>query len=135
MPKFSKKSKEIYNTLCPDLQLILDEMIKYFNITLICGYRDRVAQNEALLSGNSTKPWPKSKHNVYPSKAVDVALYPINWKDRGSFILIAGAFLAIGRRLKEQGLITSTPRVGADWNMNDRPDDDKFIDLPHLEVI
>lgn len=133
--KFGKKSKELLATLHPDLQKVLNELIKYFEFSIIAGYRPREEQNAAFDSGASTKRWPESKHNKLPSDATDIAPYPINWKQRGRFLLLIGAALCIARQLKEKGEIQKTIRAGADWNMNDNPDDESFIDLPHLEVV
>ena len=135
MYKFSKKSLTVYNTLHQDLQKILDEMIQYFDITLICGYRDMKEQNEAYNSGKSKTPWPKSNHNKYPSRAVDIALYPINYEDKESFYMLAGAFMAIGLRLKSENKITLSPRTGADWDRDGQTVDEKFCDIGHMEVI
>jgi hypothetical protein len=42
--------------------------------------------------------------------------------------------MAVGKILYSAGKITHLPRVGADWNMNDKTSDEKFNDLPHMEI-
>ncbi len=58
-------------------------------ITVLCGWRGEAEQNQAVADGASETPWPRSKHNVLDDKgnprsdAVDVAPYPVQWKDPG----------------------------------------------------
>lgn len=70
------------------------------DMTVVCGYRGKEAQNEAVKAGHSEKPWPTSAHNTVPSDAVDVAPYPINWDDVKAFealhAYIAGIAHALG---------------------------------------
>lgn len=74
--------------------------------------------------------WPKSKHNSQPSLAVDVAPYPIDWKDERRFILFAGFVMGIA---KAKGI---NLRWGGDWNGNFRVGDDgKLFDAPHFEMV
>lgn len=51
------------------------------DITVLCGYRGKEEQNQAVANGASKTPWPKSHHNRVPSDAVDVAVYPVEYKD------------------------------------------------------
>lgn len=61
------------------------------DITVLCGWRGEVAQNEAVANGASKTPWPTSAHNVTDdlgqpmSDAVDVAPYPIPRNPDGSW--------------------------------------------------
>jgi peptidoglycan L-alanyl-D-glutamate endopeptidase CwlK len=135
MPKFGKASLKRLSTLHPDLQKILNELIKYFDFSIIAGHRGEEEQNRAYDSAYSTKKWANSKHNKQPSDAVDIAPFPIDWSKRGRFLLLIGAALCIARQMKANGEITSDIRSGADWNRNNDPDDEMFIDLPHLERI
>ena len=56
-------------------------------ITVLCGWRGEKEQNQAVADGASETPWPRSKHNVLDdegnpcSDAVDVGVYPVQWKD------------------------------------------------------
>ena len=72
MPKFSNLSKARLAGAHEDLQVLFKEVVKYFDCTVLCGFRDEAAQNKAFEDGFSTVKYPNSKHNQVPSKAVDV---------------------------------------------------------------
>lgn len=63
------------------LQRLFAEVIKHADHAVICGHRGQVEQDEAYHLGLSQKQWPHSTHNPSPSRAVDVAPYPIDWHD------------------------------------------------------
>jgi peptidoglycan LD-endopeptidase CwlK len=69
----------------PDLQRLIRayEAEAPRDFTVLCGFRGEAEQNAAFKSGASK--WPRSKHNSKPSRAVDIAPYPINWQDREAF--------------------------------------------------
>lgn len=133
MPKFSSHSQNQLATCDPRLQKLMTEVIKYFDFSVVEGHRGEEAQTKAFLSGNSQKPWPKSNHNALPSKAVDIAPYPIDWSDRETarqrFCYLAGAVDVVA---KQMGLKV---RWGGDWNRNQDTRDENFRDLPHFEVL
>lgn len=79
MAKFSSTSQEKLLTCHPDLQKVFKEVIKTFDCTILVGHRDQQAQDKAFAEGKSKKSWPDSKHNTTPSRAVDVAPFPIDW--------------------------------------------------------
>lgn len=89
MYKFSEKSKEQLNTCHPLLQEICNEAIKEYDFSVLCGFRGAKAQDEAYFSGKSNARWGESAHNKKPSLAVDLAPYPIDWKDKDRFIYLA----------------------------------------------
>jgi len=96
MPSFGERSMRHYNTLHPDLQLVLSEAIKYVDFSIICGHRDKQEQNLAFQQGRSKLRFPQSKHNSYPSDAVDIVPYPnLDWNDRERFTYIAGIIMGI----------------------------------------
>jgi peptidoglycan L-alanyl-D-glutamate endopeptidase CwlK len=51
------------------------------DISVTCGFRDKAEQDEAVRTGASKSPWPTSKHNRFPSDAVDVVPFPELWSD------------------------------------------------------
>lgn len=60
-------------------------MIEVVDCSIITGHREQAAQDAAVFSGKSRTPWPMSKHNSIPSRAVDVAPYPLDWSDIPAF--------------------------------------------------
>lgn len=85
------------------------------DLTVVCGYRGEVEQNQAWRDGNSDKQWPDSRHNQTPSTAVDVAPYPLNWADHELFMLLIGYIMAVADDLGIE------IEVGALWRKKDRP--------------
>jgi peptidoglycan LD-endopeptidase CwlK len=135
MPTFGKTSNQRLDTCHTDLQVIAHEVIKVFDFSVICGHRNQTAQMLAYESGKSQVNWPNSRHNTYPSMALDVSPYPIDWNDTGAFYLLVGYFQLTAQRLLDEGRITHRLRSGADWNGNHKTKDQKFHDLPHHELV
>lgn len=88
--KFSDKSQQRLSTCAQPLQDLFNEVIKYVDCTVLDGHRNEEAQNKAFNEGKSKARFPQSKHNFYPSRAVDVAPYPIDWGDKDRFTEFAG---------------------------------------------
>jgi peptidoglycan L-alanyl-D-glutamate endopeptidase CwlK len=128
MPSYSKESAMRLQSCHQDLQLLFHEVIKYFDHSVLWGYRGEADQNKFYRQGNSTKKYPDSKHNHSPSLAVDVAPYPIDWTDEKRFILLAGYVLGIASMMK------IPIRWGGDWNRDTQVKDNRFNDLGHYEL-
>jgi hypothetical protein len=128
MYKFGKKSLDKIATLDPRLQEVLHEAIKLVDFTVLEGHRDQATQDKYFAEGKSKLKWPNSKHNKAPSLAVDVAPWPISWENREQFAYVAGIIMGIGLA---KGI---KMRWGGDFNRNGRIDDEKFIDMPHIEI-
>jgi peptidoglycan LD-endopeptidase CwlK len=128
MPSFSAKSKERLETCHPDLQKLFNEVVKHYDCSILCGYRSEEDQEEAVRNGFSKAPFPNSKHNYFPSLAVDVVPFPIDWKDRGRFLHFAGFVLATAKQLGIE------IRCGADFNGDLNFKNDSFFDAPHFEL-
>lgn len=128
MPAFSAASLRRLATCHPDIQRVMKEVIRVFDITVLEGHRGEEAQNEAFRTGRSTLRFPQSRHNHRPALAIDVAPYPIDWKDWRRFDLMAGYILGtashMGIRL----------RWGGDWDSDHDMADQTFHDLPHFEL-
>ena len=127
--KFGFRSTERLKECDYRLQLILNEAIKLYDFTILCGHRNKQAQDEAYKTGKSKLRWPYSKHNRTPAVAVDIAPYPLNWNDRQSFIYLGGIMKGIAHSM---GI---TLRWGGDFNMNNDLSDQAFSDLPHFELM
>ncbi len=135
MPKFSQTSFSKLATCHPDLQALFYEVIKYFDCTIIEGYRNQEDQEKAFSSGYSKLHWPHGKHNSSPSMAVDVAPYPLDWKNDRRMYWFAGYVMGIAQKLKEEGRMTHTVRYGGDWDSDKNIDDESFKDLVHFELV
>ncbi len=128
MPSFSRTSNAYLDTTDHRLQEVFNEVIKYFDCTVMQGHRSEQEQNEKFRQGLSKVQFPNSKHNSIPSLAVDVAPYPIDWNDRERFTLFAGVVIGIGLSMGY------TIRWGGDWNQDTHVRDNNFDDLPHFEI-
>lgn len=85
MPSFSHSSEDKLDTCDKRLQDLFNVVVKHWDCTVLEGHRGEEAQTLAHDTGKSHAPWPQSKHNSSPSKAVDVAPYPIDWTDLQRF--------------------------------------------------
>ncbi len=128
MPRFYKSSLAKLEEVDERLVAVLVRAINYKDFSILEGHRPKKKQNQMVIDGKSKLNWPHSKHNGKPSKAVDIAPYPIDWKDAGRFCHLAGLIQGIG-------LAMGTPiRWGGDWDRDGETTDNKFNDLPHLEI-
>jgi peptidoglycan L-alanyl-D-glutamate endopeptidase CwlK len=107
----------------------MNEVIKVYDIAVICGFRDQEAQDRAVAEGRSEKPWPTSKHNRNPSRAIDLAPWPIDWDDLPRFWFMGGVVLGIAHGM---GIKI---RWGRDWDMDMDFRDQRLNDFPHFEVV
>ena len=128
MAKFGKTSKQRLSTCHKDLQKVFNEVIKHVDCSILEGHRSGERQDKLFEEGKTKVKYPNGRHNANPSRAVDVAPYPIDWDDRERFHLFAGFVIGIA---KSMGI---TLRWGGDWNMNFEVDDNQFDDFPHFEL-
>lgn len=124
MYKFGKRSKEKLKGVDPRLVKVLNELIKIMDVTIIEGVRSKERQEQLLAQGKTKTKY--SKHIT--GKAVDLAPYPINWKDREMFHYMGGMLRGIGQSM---GLKI---RWGGDWDSDGDINDNKFDDLVHVEI-
>lgn len=129
MPKFGKRSALILKDVHPDLVMVLNEVINYFDFTVISGHRGQKEQTDIYHAGNSKTPWPNSKHNKNPSHAVDIAPYPVDWNDIERFIYLAGHIMATGQRYGVK------LRWGGDWGRSHMKVKHAFKDWGHFEIL
>lgn len=99
MPSFSKLSSDRLMTCDPRIIRVMQEVIKFYDITILCGHRTEEEQEKAFREGASKLHYPHSRHNKYPSLAVDIAPYPIDWKDEARFGKMAGIVLRIAHEM------------------------------------
>jgi hypothetical protein len=126
---YSQYSVDRLITCHQDIQKVAYQIINAIDARVLWGFRDEEAQNEAYEQGNSEKQWPYSKHNTFPSLAIDIVPYPLDWKDTKSFYYLAGHMLMAA------DVLGINLRWGGDWNMNDNLNDQRFFDLAHYELV
>ena len=129
MPSFGTSSQEHLDTCHKDLQAICNLVIEHYDFTVMEGHRSGKRQNELFRQGKSKLQAGESKHNSDPSRAVDIAPYPINWDDHSRFYLLAGFMFQAAAQLDVN------LRWGGDWDGDWEHDDQSFMDLVHFELL
>jgi len=124
MPKFGKRSKQRLKGVKPELVNVLNELIKIMDVTIIEGVRSKERQAELLKKGATKVKY--SKH--MEGKAVDLAPYPIDWKNRDGFHYMGGMIRGIAKQLNVN------VRWGGDWDSDGDVKDNGFDDLVHIEI-
>ena len=119
MYKYGKRSMQRLDTVHEDLQSICHELIKHMDVTVLCGHRGEKEQNAAFNRGASKLQWPRSKHNSMPSRAVDLAPWPLDWDNIARFNEMCDLVEAIAKDLGVK------VRMGRDFS---------FRDYPHVEL-
>ena len=130
MPRFSRKSRSKLEGVDARLVLLLEEVVKYFDITVIEGKRSQERQNQLVKEGKSKTKFGKHVQGM----AVDIAPYPIDWKARDDFHYLGGFILGIACKM---GI---NIRWGGDWSSSSlakeqrTTKDNNFDDLVHFEI-
>ena len=130
MPRFGKRSKERLRGVDARLVNVLNEVVKYFDITVIEGLRSQKRQDELVAEGKSKTKF--GKHVL--GKAVDIAPYPIDWQARDDFHLLGGFVLGVASQMGVN------VRWGGDWSASSlykgkiTTKDNSFDDLVHFEL-
>ena len=124
MYKFGRRSRERLKGVDSKLINVLNELIKMMDVTIIEGLRSAERQKELLAKGATKVKY--SKH--MEGKAVDLAPYPIDWKDRDRFYYMGGMIRGIA---KQMGIEI---RFGGDWDSDGETKDNNFEDLVHIEI-
>jgi peptidoglycan L-alanyl-D-glutamate endopeptidase CwlK len=137
MFRFSKISRERLRTCHEDLIILCNEIIKHYDCTVVCGHRSKKEQDEAYNKGYSQLKWPNSKHNIFPSHAVDLVAYESHGLDWGTLqsAYFAGFVMGIANQFYYDGKIKHKIRCGIDWDMDNDINDTKFFDAAHFELI
>lgn len=146
MYKFGESSLERLKTCHKDIQLILNELIKFYDFSVLEGIRTTERQQMLFKEGKSKLDGVKqlSKHQGVKgvSMAVDILPYSKGEdafsgmeKDNRRFYTMMGMVKAIAKKLLEQKKITHDVRFGLDWDGDDTYRDNTFDDLPHFELV
>tara|TARA_R110002020_G_scaffold116514_3_gene266986 strand:- start:2368 stop:2748 length:381 start_codon:yes stop_codon:yes gene_type:complete len=125
MYKFGKRSRERLKGVDHRIIMILDELIKIMDVTIIEGLRSAKRQEQLLKKGATKVKY--SKH--MEGKAVDLAPYPIDWEDRDTFYYMGGMIRGIAKQLE------INVRYGGDWDGDGNTKDNSFDDLVHFELL
>lgn len=129
MPRYSNRSAIKLAECDERIQRVFNTVIETVDNTILVGHRNQEDQEEMYETGRSQLQWPNSLHNSLPSKAVDVAPYPIDWNDRERFTLFAGYVLGVAENM---GIKL---RWGGDWDRDFKTADNSFDDLVHFELL
>lgn len=128
---FSQSSLDKLHTCDARLQEVALVALKIspMDFMVLEGHRSIERQQEMFAKGRSkidgvTK---KGNHNHTPSRAMDLAPYPIDWHDRERFYFLGGLILAAG------AMTGVRLRWGGCW-ANTFSEENKFDDLPHFEL-
>jgi len=125
MPRFGKTSKKRLEGVDTKLVNVLNELIKIMDVTIIEGLRTEERQKELLKKGAT-----KVKYSTQmEGKAVDLAPYPIDWKNRDGFHYMGGMIRGIAKQLNVK------VRWGGDWDSDGDVKDNGFDDLVHVEIL
>lgn len=139
MNRWSETSQERLQTCDPVLQTVFNEVLHFHDCTIVFGHRNAREQDELFAAGRSQKRGGQSKHNLYPSRAVDVIPYVPHLgaitgndpKEFKYFYLFAGVVFTVLQQLSYADII----RWGGDWDRDKNLNDQKFYDLYHWELI
>lgn len=128
MPSFGERSKKALESAHPKLRALFEEVVKEYDCAVVCGFRNEQDQETAYVQGFSKVQFPNSKHNSYPSLAVDVIPWPTGYKDTEKMYHFAGYVLGISAMMK------IPIRWGGDFNKDGNLKNDAFVDIPHFEL-
>lgn len=142
--KYSKHSWAVLDSCHPDLKKIalLGLQWSAVDISLVEGHRSKEKQKHYYDMGLSKCDGTKvvSKHNYYPSLALDFRAYVPGYSGEAYGIVhlsyIAGLFSAAAAYLLSKKEISHRLRWGANWDGDGvLMKDQSFQDLPHIELI
>ncbi len=130
---FSSRSLSKLNSCHSDLILLMTEALADpecpSDMSVLEGFRDEERQNQMVEDGKSQLPWPRSRHNSFPSMAVDVAPYVggISW-DWQYYYPLAAHIKTVWQRLQAEGRTSGRCELewGGDWT--------SFKDGPHWQL-
>lgn len=145
--KLTKTEITRYASCHEDLQLLFDEtrkellaaqspVLEPIDIFLVCGHRGQKEQDEALKNGFSKLRFPNSKHNKIKSLGLDFCPFvnkKLEWNEK-HFKLVLNVMMRLADKLVEQKQVSHNFRFGADFNQDGVIGNDRFIDMPHVEI-
>lgn len=131
--RWGRRSLEILEDVHPNLVLVVTRGLHYMDLAVqqYGGYRTPTIQGVLFDEKKSKKDGiiKLSRHQSRPSEAVDLAPYPINWKDPRRWYYMGGLIRAIG---EEMGIPV---RWLGDMDSDGEILDQQFFDLGHFELV
>lgn len=130
--KFSNKSISKIDTCHPLIREWVYKAMEYqrFDITIIEGHRSDERQDELKRQNLSRLSGGQSKHNHFPSLAIDLLPSPTTkWEDIETFKRFGEFMIGVAAGLN------MLVRWGGDWDMDGKTNDQKFNDYVHFELI
>jgi len=137
MFSFGTASMKQLDTCHQDVKVIMDEVIKIVNCSVLEGHRDPSLQADFVARGLSKTL--DSLHCTNPSMAWHALPYfdadpHIDWNHRPSMYYLAGIILGVAARLRGEGKITNHVRWGGDWDRDGDVREAQWNDLAHYEL-
>jgi len=124
MKPLSDASKAKLTSCDARLQSLVEAVVATgVELVVCCGHRNKSEQDLAFKEGKSKLKFPESRHNSWPSQAVDLAPAKdgkIDWNDLEAFRSLAVVVKAEAFKL---GIALEW---GGDWK--------RFVDRPHWEL-
>lgn len=146
MPRFGATSRKNLAECEAELQALFNEVIKYWDCSVIDGARSVAEQRKNVQRGVSktmaSKHLPNAKGKA---EAADVMPYPFDWAviQKGlDAIKRAEPTMQVCRCYMFAGFVQGIAaargiklRSGVDWDSDEQVGDHSFIDLPHHELL
>lgn len=142
MPALGAESESMLVTCHPNVQRVMRIVITLIDYKVIFGHRSVEVQKGLFEAGRSKLDGvnKKSQHNFDPSRAIDIAPYPVQWPDQEGitekeeahrvkrFHMLAGIVLGVGHAIE-------IPLIwGGDWDHDFKYNDQSFHDLGHFQM-
>lgn len=137
---WSNKSQAGYDTLHKDLKLLCDTVLLYHDCSILWGHRDKLTQDTLVANGFSQLSYPNSKHNKWPSNAVDLIPYRRGYnpygteKEQAYGKYFCGLVNGIATMLHYEGHIRHRIIWGGSWSTQRDKPLARFYDGFHWEL-
>lgn len=129
------QSRVYLRTAHPEWRTIITQVYPLHPLRIICSHRGEDEQNRLFDEGRSKLRYPKSKHNSWPSMALDIVPVPLpfEWgaKSCKDIVHFYQLIAVITYEARENG---HNIRSGSDWNQDGDFHDNSFDDLVHMEL-
>lgn len=86
------------STCHPDVVKLVLALADETDVLVVCGHRTQAEQDDAYKRKATKLKWPRSGHNSLPSRAVDLAPWPLDWNDRDAFLVLQKKIRALATK-------------------------------------